>query len=249
MGISIGLNSVSVSIGGATVLDRLTLDLDPGKIVSIVGMSGCGKTTLLKLIAGVQNPASSVTGSLLYSGRVCPDPCGEFTISLVFQKPYLFPWATARRNVELHRRVRPRESGFEDVDSALDLVGMTAHNQKLPDQLSGGMQQRVALAREFVRRPDVLLLDEPFSNLDYITKEQLHHHLMDFCMTVNPTTIFVTHDPLDAILVADEVVVLKNGSIANGGRLRIDFERPRNSSIFSSSKFQSALQWIRTELN
>lgn len=212
--------------GSVPALAAVDLDVRAGEFVAVVGRSGCGKSTLLRLVAGLIAP----TGGEVWVGdeRVQrPRP----TVSLVFQRPALLPWRSVLDNVmlpaEIHRwsrkdyRARARE--------LLELVGLAGFERRLPHELSGGMQQRVAVCRSLLTSPEVLLMDEPFSALDALTREELSAGLQDLHMQLQTTIMFVTHSIDEAVLLADRVVVMTE----RPGRVRtvIDIVVPRPRSL------------------
>jgi len=207
---------------GTVALRAIDLALDRGEILGIVGTSGSGKSTLLRLIAGLERPSE---GAVLLDGVPVTEPRPE--LGLVFQEPRLMPWLSVRDNVEFALAKRPRAQRQPLAEAALARVGLRAFAQALPQQLSGGMAQRAAIARALVARPAVLLLDEPFSALGAFTRFTLQDHLLDIWRADQPTMLFVTHDIEEALVLSDRVVVMR----AKPGRIhaqyRIDLPRPR----------------------
>lgn len=180
---------------GTRALDGVDLDLNDGEVVSIVGPSGCGKSTLLRVISGLARPSEgSVTGGL---GR----------IGVVFQQPVLLPWRSVARNVSLPLELR-RIAGRAVVDQTLQDVGLADVRDKIPRQLSGGMQMRVAVARALVDEPDLLLLDEPFAAVDELLRERLNDLFLDLRRRRRFSALFVTHSVAEAAFVADRVAVM-----------------------------------------
>jgi sulfonate transport system ATP-binding protein len=203
-------------------LTRIDLAVDRGEIVGIVGTSGCGKSTLLRIVGGLEHPSE---GRVMLDGVAVEGPRPE--VGLVFQEPRLMPWLSVRDNVEFALLKRPREQRRPLADKVLARVGLLGFADALPQQLSGGMAQRAAIARALVARPQVLLLDEPFSALDAFTRFSLQDHLLEIWGADQPTMLFVTHDIEEALVLSDRVVVMR----ARPGRIlaqyRIDLPRPR----------------------
>lgn len=189
---------------GTRALSGLTLSLAPGEIVAVVGGSGCGKTTLLRLVAGLD---TATAGSIRLDGATIDGP--HPGLGLVFQEPRLLPWLSIAENVGFGLGDRPAAERRARVARALDRVGLADHAGRWPRELSGGQQQRVAIARAFVADPRVLLLDEPFSALDAVTREDLHRHLLALWAETRPTILLVTHDVAEAASLADRVVVMR----------------------------------------
>ena len=214
--------------GPLTVVDGINLLVDKGEFVSLIGHSGCGKSTVLTMAAGL-NPISD--GGIVLDHREI-DSAGPDK-AVVFQSPSLLPWLTARQNVELGvDRVYPKASKAERaevVEYYLTRVGLSGAMDKSASALSNGMQQRVGLARAFALSPKLLLLDEPFGMLDTLTRWDLQDVLVEVWNRTKVTTICVTHDVDEAILLADRVVMMTNGPEARIGKvLEIDLPRPRD---------------------
>ena len=212
-----------------TVLDAVSLDIRQGEFVSLVGPSGCGKTTLLKMMAGLtpfEGGAISIRDKVV---KAVPD-----NIGFVFQEPGLMPWLSIQRNVELGLEA----SGLATADKKarvghyLEMMGLTKFAKYPPYQLSGGMQQRVGLARALVVEPDVLFMDEPFGALDALTRARLQEELASLVEKIKTTAVFVTHDVDEAVYLSDRVVVLS----ARPGRIQaildVKVARPRNRVAF-----------------
>jgi sulfonate transport system ATP-binding protein len=189
---------------GLLALSGIGLNVGVGEIVGIVGGSGCGKSTLLRLISGLETPTA---GSIVLNGEPIRTPREE--IGFVFQEPRLMPWLTIRRNVAFGIRHLPEAEQKSRVEEALKRVGLTKFADNWPRELSGGMAQRAALARALVGRPSVLLLDEPFSALDALTRYDLQDHLLDLWSYDRPTMILVTHDIEEALILSDRVIVME----------------------------------------
>ncbi|WP_263260547.1 ABC transporter ATP-binding protein [Pseudomonas sp. RIT-PI-S] len=209
------------------VLDNIRLDVRAGEFVSIVGASGCGKSTLLRLLLGLDQ---AFDGQILLGGK--PIRGTGLERGIVFQDHRLFPWLTVRENIAVGLKNSPlsaREK-TEAVREHLALVGLEAFADAYPQQISGGMAQRVAIARGLVNRPSVLLLDEPFGALDALTRTRLQNELQGIWARERITMVLVTHDVDEAVFLGDRVVVMQ----PNPGRIRrvldVDLPRPRNRS-------------------
>lgn len=214
--------------GVIEVVKGFQLDVRPGEFVSLIGHSGCGKSTVLSMIAGLTEPTS---GGIMLGGREIDGPGPDRGV--VFQAPCLLPWLTAAQNVLLGvEQVYPGESRqrhHEIVDEYLELVGLLDARHKRPAELSGGMRQRVGIARAFALSPKLLLLDEPFGMLDSLTRLELQDVLLSVWLKHRMTAVMVTHDVDEAILLSDRVVMMTNGPHAHVGEIvNVPFERPRN---------------------
>lgn len=206
------------------VLDQVSFTVQPGAFISLLGPSGCGKSTLLRLIAGLDEPREGKIGA---NGVriVGPDP----SRLLVFQDPTLYPWRTVRQNVALGLEARGliREQAHR-VDEALDLVGLSAFADVFPNQLSGGMAQRAALARVLVNNPSLLLLDEPLGRLDSLTRMTMQAELLRLWQDAAFTSILVTHDVEEALLLSQQVIVFSHRPARVIGTVDIDLPYPRH---------------------
>lgn len=202
---------------GALALEGLTLTVEQSEIVALVGGSGCGKSTLLRLISGLDRPTG---GDVALDGTPVREPRAE--IGLVFQEPRLMPWLTIDDNVAFGIRRLPADEQKRRVTAALERVGLAAYARRWPRELSGGQAQRAALARALVGRPKALLLDEPYSALDALTRNDLQEHLLDLWADDRPTMILVTHDIEEALFLADRIVVMQ----PNPGRILSEFRPP-----------------------
>lgn len=224
-----------------SVLENITLEVQAQSIVAILGTSGCGKSTLLNIIAGLITPGR---GEISFGGV----PSSRFdrwrSISYLFQDDRLLPWRTTLANVEfsLEAGDMPRAERHERARAALALVGLDGFEDAFPHQLSGGMRSRVALARSLVTEPATLLMDEPFSKLDAQTRAQMHAEVLRIHAMKHMTIVFVTHDVEEAVILADEVVVLA----PRPGRIReiapIDCARPRDATDAAAIR---AIQHLR----
>jgi sulfonate transport system ATP-binding protein len=208
---------------GVHALGGVSLDVEPGDIVAVIGGSGCGKSTLLRAISGL-DPASE--GSVVLDGERIKAPHEK--IGIIFQEPRLLPWLKVADNVGFGLGDRPRPERAQRVAAALKRVGLADKAMVWPRELSGGQAQRVAIARALVPRPEVLLLDEPFSALDAFTRTDLQDHLLDLWADAKPTLILVTHDVDEAIVLADRVMVMcpRPGRIFD--EIEVDLPRPRD---------------------
>lgn len=223
------VRNVSKAFGGKTILRDLSLGIGTGEIVSVLGPSGSGKTTLLNLILGLTRPDS---GRILYDGEDLTDvPAERRRFNIVFQDYALFPNLDARANILYGLRNHPDASSAAEVDALVDLLGLREHLGKRIDQLSGGQRQRVALARTLVLKPRVLLLDEPLSALDGVIKESIKARIRQIAREFRLTTLIVTHDPEEALTLADRVLVLEGGGIAQYARPAELIGRPANGFV------------------
>jgi sulfonate transport system ATP-binding protein len=185
-------------------LDGVSLQVAPGEILVVIGGSGCGKSTMLRAISGLDTPTQ---GRVVLNGDVITAPHEE--IGIIFQEPRLLPWLRVADNVGFGLEDRPRAERRERVANALARVGLTDKARMWPRELSGGQAQRVAIARALVPRPEVLLLDEPFSALDAFTRADLQVHLLDLWADLKPTLVMVTHDVEEAVVLADRIMVMR----------------------------------------
>jgi ABC-type nitrate/sulfonate/bicarbonate transport system ATPase subunit len=233
----------SYTAQGPRIVEGLSLDIAAGEFVSIVGASGCGKTTLLRLVSGLAVPTAGV---IEQRGQRIVGPSPD--VSLVFQADTLLPWRTASRNVGLGLEGKvSREEVRRRSQEMLARVGLGDSGSRYPHQLSGGMRQRVNLARALVMRPGVLLMDEPFAALDAQTKEAQQEHLLEvWSGDLRPTVLFVTHDIEEAVFLADRVVVLAK---APRGVVAIEdcaFQRPRRLELKAEPDFTATVIKIKS---
>ncbi|MDQ0569297.1 nitrate/nitrite transport system ATP-binding protein [Variovorax paradoxus] len=215
--------------GSFVALQGVNLNVAKGEFVTLIGHSGCGKSTLLNLIAGLTTPTQGV---LLCANREIKGPGPERAV--VFQNHSLLPWLTCFENVYLAvERVFAATEGKAQLrartDAALAMVGLTPAAQKRPGEISGGMKQRVGIARALSMEPKVLLMDEPFGALDALTRAKLQDELLAIVQKTRSTVVMVTHDVDEAVLLSDRIVMLTNGPAATIGEvLKVDIARPRN---------------------
>ena len=208
---------------GVHALDGVSFTVGLGEIVAIIGGSGCGKSTLLRAVSGLDTPSQ---GRVLLDGDTITSPHEK--IGIVFQEPRLLPWLSVAENVGFGLEHRPRAERRERVAAALARVGLADKAAMWPRELSGGQAQRVAIARALVPRPEVLLLDEPFSALDAFTRVSLQDHLLDLWTDLRPTLILVTHDVDEAIVLADRIMVMRPRPGHIFEEIRADLSRPRD---------------------
>jgi NitT/TauT family transport system ATP-binding protein/sulfonate transport system ATP-binding protein len=217
----------AVGDGEVEALAPIDLTIPQGEFVCMIGASGCGKSTLLRIIAGFEEPT---TGDVAIYGNAIAGPGSDR--GMVFQDYALFPWMTVRENISFGPRQRqlPREEIERTTDEFIKMVGLERFAGRYPNQLSGGMKQRVAIARVLANNANILLMDEPFGALDALTREQLQHELLQIWARTGVTTIFVTHSVEEAVLLADRVLVMSAGPGRIDSDFRIDLARPREVS-------------------
>ena len=228
-----GLNKIFSSPDGGTVtaVKDANLEIGAGRLVTLLGPSGCGKTTLLRMIAGFEEPTS---GDIFFGERRMNDePPNTRGTAMVFQSYAIFPHLDVFENVAFGLRLRklPTAGIDERVARVLDQTGLAGFARRSPSQLSGGQQQRVALARCIVMEPRVLLFDEPLSNLDAKLREQMRVEIRDLQQRVGITSIYVTHDQVEAMSISDEIVVMKSGVIEQRGTPHAIYARPANRFV------------------
>ena len=219
-------HGLTKGFGDVRAIDGLDLTVLPGQVVALLGPSGCGKTTALRLIAGFEQPDA---GTITVGGRLASQPGRSLPpeqrkVGMVFQEGALFPHLTVAQNIAYGL---PRGNGRNDrVNEVLALVGMDNLSQRMPHELSGGQQQRVALARALAPRPEILLMDEPFSNLDPSLREQVRKDVLEILKKGNITAVFVTHDQEEALFIGDSIAVMNQGSIEQSGSPECIFHDP-----------------------
>jgi NitT/TauT family transport system ATP-binding protein len=227
-------------------LAGIDLSIKRGEFVSIIGPSGCGKSTLLRIIGGLQTPTS---GEVFVDGRPPREAQRRKQLGFVFQDPSLLPWRTVIENVRLPLEVNRNVGGGEEPGRMVDLVGLGEFQRFYPHQLSGGMQQRVALARSFVTAPGVLLMDEPFGALDEITRTSMRYELMRVWRSEAGaracTVVFVTHSIAEAVLLSDRVIVMTPQPGRVAAVLDVDLPRPRDDETEASPRFIEYTQRLR----
>lgn len=217
-------------------LHDVDLTVRAGRFVSVIGPSGCGKSTLLRIMAGLEEPDG---GTVSVAGATPAEAAADKRLGLVPQTPALLPWLSVLKNVTLPRRVNraANKADLPDPEALLARAGLGDVLHQLPRQLSGGMQQRAAIVRAFALHPEVLLMDEPFSALDELTRESLQEQLLDLWGQLTATVVFVTHSVSEAVRLSDQVVVMapKPGRIVE--TVDIDLPRPRTADLIRSPEF------------
>ncbi len=209
-------------------LQNVNLKIDKGEFVSLIGHSGCGKSTVLNIVAGLYQ---ATTGGVILDGREVNEPGPERAV--VFQNHSLLPWLTCYQNVELAVRQVFKDKSRKEVRDwtlhNLELVHMMHAKDKRPSEISGGMKQRIGIARALAMQPKVLLMDEPFGALDALTRAHLQDSLMEIHRDLGNTVIMITHDVDEAVLLSDRIVMMSNGPAATvGDILKVDLPRPRD---------------------
>jgi nitrate/nitrite transport system ATP-binding protein len=215
--------------GAFKALDCVDLNIAQGEFVSLIGHSGCGKSTVLNIVAGLYE---ATVGGVILEGKEVNEPGPERAV--VFQNHSLLPWLTAYQNVELavktvFNKTKTKAEIKEWIEHNLELVHMTHALHKRPDEISGGMKQRVGIARALAMQPKVLLMDEPFGALDALTRAHLQDSVMEIQQKLGNTIIMITHDVDEAVLLSDRIVMMTNGPSATIGEiLKVELERPRD---------------------
>lgn len=225
---------VSKDYGELHVVRDLSLRIDEGEFVALLGPSGCGKSTLLKLIAGIEDPSAGeiYVGGQLVNYKLPRDR----DIAMVFQNYALYPHMSVEQNIAYplttgFRRQFPAAELADKVAKVAEVVGIQNQLHKRPEQLSGGQRQRVALARAIIREPKAFLMDEPLSNLDALLREEMRHQLAILHKRVGRATVYVTHDQLEAMTLADRIVIMNEGIVQQVGTPREVFSRPANMFV------------------
>lgn len=219
------------NFGTTEAVRDLSISIEKGELVSLLGPSGCGKTTLLRMVAGFESPTSGKI--FLRERNLVEVPPQKRNIGIVFQDYAIFPTMNVFNNVAYGLKIKK----FDKLQIAdlvaeyLELVGLTGYEKRMPAQLSGGQQQRVALARALVIKPDVLLLDEPLSNLDAALRLNIRKEIRKIQQTLGITTIFVTHDQEEALSISDKVFVMRQGELMQGGSPEVIYRRPNNDFV------------------
>ncbi|OME82175.1 ABC transporter [Paenibacillus sp. FSL A5-0031] len=233
------VNQVGKSFGSRTILKNVDLTVNSHEFICILGHSGCGKSTLLNMIAGYLLPDD---GAITVDGEEIKGP--SKSRGMVFQDHALFPWMTIKDNIAFGPEVQkmPKAQAKETAMEFLKLVGLEQYAGHYPGELSGGMKQRVGIARALASKPDILLMDEPFGALDVLTRETMRVELQKICSQLKPTILFVTHSISEAVYLADRVVVMKRGEIAE--IFEVGIKHPRSSHSAGFGEMMSRIERV-----
>ncbi|MGN0503339.1 MAG: ABC transporter ATP-binding protein [Ruminococcus sp.] len=247
--VEIAINNVSVVFrdnkgNDVKALDNVDFDIHKGEFISLLGPSGCGKTTLLRTIADLLEPTS---GNVRVSGMTPKEIRLMQKFGIVFQSPVLFEWRTVKKNIELPLEIMgySKKDRSDRADEMLEMVGLTKFANHYPQQLSGGMQQRVGIARAFGIRPEILLMDEPFSALDEFTKEKLHLDLLRIWEKTNKTIVFVTHNIQEAVFLSNRICVLSPHPGRLSAVVDVDLPYPRTTDMRDTPRFGELVSKVR----
>ena len=232
--------------GSPMAVQNIDLDINRHEFVAVVGPSGCGKSTLLRMVSGLLVPSE---GTVSVFGKQVDGPRDD--VGIVFQKPTLLPWLTVRKNVLFplkHKFGRYSPQDEKRANELLAMAGLEAFADKMPDELSGGMQQRVGIVRALLLNPDILLMDEPFSALDAMTREQIGFDLLKIWDENPKTVLFITHSISEAVLLADRVLVMSKrpGSVLD--LIEVDLPRPRSADTIKQPRFSELTDRIRKHI-
>ncbi|BBU54718.1 MULTISPECIES: ABC transporter ATP-binding protein [Mameliella] len=230
--------------GELIALQHVNLAINDHEFIAVLGPSGCGKSTLMRIVAGLLKPSA---GTVSVHGENVVEPRDD--IGIVFQKPTLLPWATLEDNVVFpmkHKFGRVTQEQRERAHELLKLVGLASLENRRPGRLSGGMQQRVGIARALLHNPDILLMDEPFSALDALTREEMGYELQNIWQEHRKTVMFITHSIVEAVLLADRIIVMSHGPGAHVAEdLRVPAPRPRTGDSMRLSEMQDLVSHLR----
>jgi NitT/TauT family transport system ATP-binding protein len=231
---------------GVVALEDVSLTVDKSEFVALLGPSGCGKSTLLRLMASLEEPTE---GSVTVNGEEPNAMAKRHALGVAFQDHALLPWLSVRDNITLPFSLANKSVDQDAISGLIELVGLTGFETARPGQLSGGMRQRVSIARSLVLSPDVLLLDEPFGALDAVTRRQMNIELQRIWSQQLITTVLVTHSVEEALFLADRILVLS----ARPGRIVrevvVPFERPRDTGVMRSSEFHDLVDDLTDALH
>lgn len=241
---NIGMTYKTTDGRDVTALTSVSLDIKKGEFISLLGPSGCGKTTLLRIIADLLQPTQ---GTITVGGETPRQARLKQRYGIVFQSAVLYDWRTVKKNVMLPLEIMhvPKAERAERAEKMLELVGLTDFANHYPNQLSGGMQQRVGIARALALRPEILLMDEPFSALDEFTREKLHMDLLKIWRKTNKTIIFVTHNIQESVFLSDRVCVLSPHPGRLSAVVDIDLPRPRTMEMKNTPEFTELVAKVR----
>lgn len=243
---AVELSDVTVSFDEVTALSGVDLTVEDGEFVTVIGPSGSGKTTLLRVVGGLQDPTA---GTVRVDGSPPKAAQGAAHIGYVFQEHTLFPWKTAIENVTFLRRMAGKSPDPGDAKQLLSEMGLDGFEESYPEALSGGMKQRVAIARALHLGADLLLMDEPFGELDELTREAIGVEIRRVWRDHEKTVLFVTHSVPEAVLLGDRCLVVDGPPGRVERSVEIDLPRPRDESVLESSEFQAAVSEIRSILH
>jgi NitT/TauT family transport system ATP-binding protein len=235
----------ATATGPLVALDNVSFGIEEGEFISLVGPSGCGKSTLLSILGGLEEKSD---GTLVLAGKHHDAPRPD--LGMMFQTSVLFPWRTIRENVKLPGIILglDRKQQAERCDELLDMVGLNGFGDRYPDELSGGMRQRVALARLLAHDPRVLLMDEPFGALDEFTRETMNNELLRIWEKTGKTVVFVTHNVGEAVFLSDRIFVMTPRPGRLEGVIDVDLPRPRKAEIMRDPRFSELVFDIRRML-
>jgi NitT/TauT family transport system ATP-binding protein len=245
MAAHVAVERVAKRFDSGLAIEEISFDARPREFVAIVGPSGCGKSTLLRLVAGLLPPTS---GSITVSGRMVRSPVAD--VAMVFQAPVLLPWRRTIDNILFSAEMRgaDRDAYLDRAQALVRLTGLEGFERRYPHELSGGMQQRVAICRALLLDPALLLMDEPFGALDVLTRERMAFELQRIWMATRTTVLFVTHSITEAVLLSDAVVVIS----ARPGRVkaivRVDLPRPRDEATLRDARFVELSAAVRDQM-
>lgn len=210
------------------VLTNINIDIKEGEFISIVGASGCGKSTLARMIAGLEKPTA---GEIRIGGNRIEKP--SVNVGMIFQESRLFPWLTVEKNIDfgIHKKMS-QEEREKLIAKHIELVGLKSFEKALPKQLSGGMQQRVSIARALINNPAVLLLDEPFGALDALTRINMQNEVLKIWKKEKTTMVLITHDIDEAIFLSDRIIILSNKPGVISKVINVEMSKPRDRSSY-----------------
>ncbi|WP_375552304.1 ABC transporter ATP-binding protein [Rhodophyticola porphyridii] len=247
MSVSVVCTGLAKTFGGSVeAVSPIDLTFAAGQTTALVGPSGCGKSTLLRMVAGLEEPTA---GEITIDGHPPADTLREAALSVAFQDPSLLPWRSVRQNIELACALARRPKNAADVDQLIHLVGLEGFADTRPAELSGGMRQRAAIARALVTRPRLLLLDEPFGAVDELTRKQLASDLPGIWEARGTTTLLVTHSVIEAVMLADRIVVLSPRPADIVADIPVDLPRPRRQSLSREPQFARIVERVFAALS